>query len=88
MLLKTSEIAAAMTLEALTPNMLAYDERIHKARGYQGAIECAENVRRIVEGSEILKQKPEKVQESYSLRSTPQVVGAAKNTLRFSRKNV
>jgi len=86
MLIKTSEIAAAMTLEALTPNMLAYDERIHKARGYQGAVECAENVRRIHESSEILKRKPEKVQESYSLRSTPQVVGAAKDTLRFSRK--
>jgi len=86
MLIKTSEIAAAMTLEALTPNMLAFDERLHKARGYEGAIESAENVRRIVEGSEILKQKPQKVQESYSLRSTPQVVGAAKDTFKFSRK--
>ena len=86
MLLKTSEIAAALTLEALTPNMLAYDERIHKARGYEGAVESAENVRRIIQDSEILKQKPQKVQESYSLRSTPQVVGAAKDTLRFSRK--
>jgi histidine ammonia-lyase len=85
-LIKTSEIAAAMTLEALTPNMLAYDDRLHRARGYEGAIECAENIRRIVEGSEILKQKPQKVQESYSLRSTPQVVGAAKDTLKFSRK--
>jgi histidine ammonia-lyase len=85
-LTKTSEIAAAMTLEALTPNMLAYDERIHKVRGYEGAVECAENVRKIVEGSEILKQKPQKVQESYSLRSTPQVVGAAKDTLKFARK--
>jgi histidine ammonia-lyase len=86
MLIKTSEIAAAMTLEALTPNMLAFDERVHKVRGYEGAVESAENVRRIVEGSEILKQKPQKVQESYSLRSTPQVVGAAKDTLKFSRK--
>jgi len=86
MLIKTSEIAAAMTLEALTPNMLAFDERIHKARGFDGAIESAENVRKIVQGSEILKQKPQKVQESYSLRSTPQVVGAAKDTLKFSRK--
>ncbi|MEW6295334.1 MAG: histidine ammonia-lyase [Candidatus Diapherotrites archaeon] len=85
-LIKTSEIAAAMTLEALLPNMLAYDERIHKARGYEGAVECAANIRKIVEGSEILKQKPQKVQESYSLRSTPQVVGAAKDTLKFSRK--
>jgi len=85
-LIKTSEVAAAMTLEALTPNMLAFDERIHKARGYEGAVECAENVRRIVAGSDILKQKPQKVQESYSLRSTPQVVGAAKDTLKFSRR--
>ncbi len=85
-LIKTSEIAAAMTLEALLPNMLAYDDRLHKARGYEGAIDCAENIRRIVEGSEILRQKPQKVQESYSLRSTPQVVGAAKDTLKFSRR--
>ncbi|HUK27180.1 MAG TPA: histidine ammonia-lyase [Candidatus Acidoferrales bacterium] len=86
MLIKTSEIAAAMTLEALTPNMLAFDERIHKARGYDGAVECAENIRRIVQSSDILKQKPQKVQESYSLRSTPQVVGAAKDTLKFARR--
>jgi len=85
-LLKASEIAAAMTLEALLPNMLAFDERIHKVRGYEGAIQCAENIRKIVKGSEILAQKPQKVQESYSLRSTAQVVGAAKDTLKFARK--
>ena len=85
-LVKASEIAAAMTLEALLPNMLAFDERIHKVRGYEGAIQCAENIRRIVKGSEILAQKPQKVQESYSLRSTAQVVGAAKDTLKFARK--
>jgi histidine ammonia-lyase len=86
LLVKTSEIAAAMTLEALLPNMLAFDERIHKVRGYEGAIECAENIRNIVRGSEVLAQKPQKVQESYSLRSTPQVVGAAKDTLKFARR--
>ncbi|HYC12537.1 MAG TPA: histidine ammonia-lyase [Nitrososphaerales archaeon] len=86
LLVKTSEIAAAMTLEALLPNMLAYDERIHKVRGYEGAVKSAENVRRIVQGSEVLKQKPQKVQESYSLRSTPQVVGAAKDTLEFAKR--
>lgn len=87
-LVKTSEIAAAMTLEALVPNMLAYDERVHKVRGYEGAIQCAENIRRIVKESEVLAQKPQKVQESYSLRSIPQVVGAAKDTLRFARRMV
>ena len=85
-LIKTSEIAAAMTIDALKCNMKAYDERIHKVRGYPGAIDCAENIRRITEGSEILAQKDKKVQESYSLRSTPQVIGAAKDTLKFCRK--
>ena len=83
--LKTSEIAAAMTLEVLNANMKAYDERLHKVRGYPGAIESAENIRRITEGSEHLAQKGKKVQDAYSLRSTPQVVGAAKDALRWTR---
>lgn len=84
--LKTSEIAAAMTLESLNANMMAYDERIHKARGYPGAVDCAENIRRLVEGSELLAQKGKKIQDAYSLRSTPQVVGSAKDTFKFSRQ--
>ena len=83
--IKISEIAAAMTLNALNANMLAYDERIHRARGYHGAIICAENIRRIVQGSDFLMEKGKKVQDAYSLRSTPQVVGAVKDTLQFSR---
>jgi len=82
---KTSEIAAALTLEVLNANMAAYDERIHKVRGYGGAITCAENVRRITDDSEMLKQKGKKVQDAYSLRSTPQVVGGAKDSLRWAR---
>ncbi|NIO36713.1 aromatic amino acid lyase, partial [Candidatus Bathyarchaeota archaeon] len=84
--IKTSEIAGAMTIDALKCNMKAFDERLHKARGYPGAIICAENIRRIVEGSEILAQKDKRVQDAYSLRSTPQVMGAARDTLQFSRK--
>lgn len=83
--LKTSEITAAMTLEVLNANMIAYDERIHKVRGYPGAIDSSENIRRLVEGSELLKQKGKKVQDAYSLRSTPQVVGAAKDAFKFAR---
>ncbi|RLG70003.1 MAG: phenylalanine ammonia-lyase, partial [Methanobacteriota archaeon] len=46
----------------------------------------AENIRRLVEGSELLAQPGKKVQDAYSLRSTPQVVGAAKDVLRFCRE--
>ncbi len=83
--LKTSEIAAAMTLEVLNANMKAYDERLHKTRGYPGALESAENVRRITEGSELLERPGKKVQDAYSLRSTPQVVGAARDALKWAR---
>jgi histidine ammonia-lyase len=84
--LKTSDIAAAMTLEALDSNMMAFDDRLHRARGYPGAVESAANIRKIGEGSEILFQKGKKVQDAYSLRSTPQVVGAARDTIRFAKK--
>ncbi len=83
--IKNSEIAAAMTLEVLNANMQAYDERIHKVRGYPGAMECSENIRNITNGSELLAQKGKKVQDSYSLRSTPQVVGAARDALKWAR---
>src|SRR4030043_280160 len=76
--LKMSEIAAAMTLEVLNANMKAYDERLHKTRGYPGALESAANVRQITEGSELLTRPGKKVQDAYSLRSTPQVVGAGR----------
>ncbi len=84
--LKMHDLAAAMTLEAINANMVSYDERLHKARGYPGAIECAANIRRITEGSKLLERPGKKVQDAYSLRSTPQVAGAAKDTLKFARQ--
>ncbi len=83
--IKQSEIAAAMVLEVLNANMSGYDDRLHRARGHKGAITSAENIRRITENSEMLAQKGKKVQDAYSLRSTPQAVGTAKDTLEFVR---
>ncbi|MFA5032332.1 MAG: histidine ammonia-lyase [bacterium] len=83
--LKTSEIAAAMTLEVLNANMNAYDERLHKARGHIGSVECAANIRKITEKSKLLERKGKKVQDAYSLRSTPQVVGSGKDTIKYVR---
>jgi histidine ammonia-lyase len=83
--LKTSEIVAALTLESLNANMKAYDERLHKVRGYPGALATAENIRRLTEGSELLAQGKKKVQDCYSLRSAPQVVGAAKDALAWAK---
>ena len=84
--LRTQEVALAMTLEALNANMKAYDHRIHFVRGYPGAQECAQNIRRLTEGSELLQRKGKKVQDAYSLRSSPQVIGAAKDACKWVRQ--
>ena len=84
--LKTQDIALAMTLEALNSNMKAYDDRLHRLRGYPGAIETAANIRQLTNGSALLDQPGKKVQDAYSLRSCPQVVGGARDSGRFSRQ--
>lgn len=84
--LRTQEIALAMTLEALNANMNAYDARIHVVRGYPGAQECGQNIRRLTEGSELLQRPGKKVQDAYSLRSSPQVIGAAKDAFKWTRQ--
>jgi histidine ammonia-lyase len=83
--LRTQEIALAMTLEALNANMQAFDHRIHLVRGYPGAQECAENIRKLTDGSELLKLPGKKVQDAYSLRSSPQVIGAAREAFKWIR---
>jgi len=87
--LKQAEIAAAMTLEALKANMKPYDARLHQLRGFPGAISSAQNIKRVIEGSDLLtgKIKP-KVQDAYSMRSTPQVIGAARDQVRWARSQL
>lgn len=84
--IKQAEIAAAMTLEALMANMKPYDPRLHQLRGFPGAVASAKNIRKIIEGSDLLSGKKKvKVQDAYSMRSTPQVIGAARDHLRWTR---
>ncbi len=87
--LKQAEIAAAMTLEALKANMKPYDTRLHELRGFQGAVASAANIRQIVDGSDLLTGKEKvKVQDAYSMRSTPQVLGAARDQIRWTRSQL
>jgi histidine ammonia-lyase len=85
--LHQAEIAAGMTLEALLANMKPYDVKLHELRGFKGAITCASNLRKIMDGSDLLTGKLKvKVQDAYSMRSTPQVIGAARDHLAYARK--
>ncbi|MDH4220739.1 MAG: aromatic amino acid ammonia-lyase [Candidatus Aminicenantes bacterium] len=87
--LKQAEIGCAMTLEALYANMKPYDVRLHEARGFPGAVRTARALMKCIEGSDLLSNKlKKKVQDAYSMRSSPQVIGAAHDAVTHTQKQV
>ncbi|MFH0777604.1 MAG: aromatic amino acid ammonia-lyase [Candidatus Eisenbacteria bacterium] len=87
--LKQVEIACAMTLEALYANMKPYDVRLHDLRGFPGAVRSAKAIMTCIEGSDLLSGKMKiKVQDAYSMRSSPQVIGTAHDALAFAKRQV
>ena len=87
--LKQAEIGAAMSLEALKANMRPYTARLHEVRGFSGAIRSANAINKLVEGGDLKEEKIQcKVQDAYSMRSTPQVIGAAHDALIYARSQV
>lgn len=87
--LKQAEIACAMSLEALLANMKPYDERLHKVRGFAGAVRSANSIRKCIAGSDLVTGKMKvKVQDAYSMRSTPQVIGAAHDAIAYAKSQV
>ncbi len=87
--LKQAEIAAAMSIEALLGNLKPYHARLHELRGFPGAVTSAANIRKMVEGSDLATGKMKtKVQDAYSMRSTPQVIGAARDAIAYARSQV
>jgi histidine ammonia-lyase len=82
--LKTAEIAAAMALEALNANTNCFDERVHQVRGFAGAVKCAAHLRQLMADSEVLEREGKNVQDAYSMRSTPQVIGAVWDSLDYA----
>jgi histidine ammonia-lyase len=88
-LLKQAEIAAAMSIEALLGNMKPYHSLLHELRGFKGAVVSANNLKKIFAGSDLASGKMKtKVQDAYSMRSTPQVIGAARDAIRYARSQV
>jgi histidine ammonia-lyase len=87
--LKQAEIAAAMSLEALKANMKPYSPQLHKARGFLGAQRTARTLKKVVAGGDLDEGRVKcKVQDAYSMRSTPQVIGAAHDALAYARSQV
>ena len=87
--LKQAEIAAAMSLEALMANMSPYTPKLHEARGFRGAVRSARAIQKLIDGGDLAAGKLKtKVQDAYSMRSTPQVIGTAHDALAYARSQV
>ena len=86
--LRAAEVAAAMSVEALLGTDRAFDEDLIALRPQPGQVDSAWNLRALLAGSEIVashRHGDPRVQDAYSLRCAPQVVGAARDVLAFAR---
>ena len=87
----TADVAASLSLDALRGSPGAFDARIMHARAYAGAGKTARNLAHLNEGSQIREShrapdKDTRVQDAYSLRCTPQVHGAVRDSLVQARE--
>lgn len=82
-LLKDAQVAASMSFEALRGSPQPYDDRIVALKPQPGAREVAGNLRRLLRGSQIVPSHkgPHRVQDPYTLRCIPQVLGACRAAL-------
>jgi len=87
---KEADILAAMSLEALQGSATPFDKRIHRIRPHPGQIGVAENIRKLLEHSEIMDSHRDcgKVQDPYCLRCVPQVHGASHDAFTYAANTV
>lgn len=81
---KLADMISAVSLDAYLGRMEPFSENVHKVRPHKGQMETAAAIREILEGSEIVKQKKEHVQDPYSFRCIPQVHGASKDAIEYA----
>lgn len=82
-LIKNALVAVGMTLDTVGSNMSGLDSRAHAIRKQRGQVIVAENLRRLISGSETIPANKGKVQDAYSLRCVPQIIGATLDALQF-----
>ncbi len=88
---RSAHAAAAMSLEALRGTPVAFDERLHAARPHPGQVRSAALLRELLRDSEIREShrvNDPRVQDAYSLRCTPQVLGAVHDAIEFAARVV
>ncbi len=88
---RSAHAAAAMSLEALRGTPVPFDERIHRVRPHPGQLASAELMRALLAESEIRESHrvgDPRVQDAYSLRCIPQVLGSVRDAIDFARRTL
>ncbi len=80
---KNAIIAAAFTADVIGSSDIFLDARVHKIRNHHGQQVVAENIRRILKGSETIPANKGKVQDAYSIRCIPQIMGPSLDALEY-----
>ena len=84
-LMRSADVAAALTLEALCGIRDAFDPRVHAIRRQPGQMAAARNILRLTEGSgHITRQGQIRVQDAYSLRCVPQIHGPSRDAIGYT----
>ncbi|WJF88898.1 histidine ammonia-lyase [Paraburkholderia bonniea] len=85
-LYRTALVSGALSVDAAAGSVAPFDARIHALRGHAGQIAAADAYRALLEGSQInLSHRGcDKVQDPYSLRCQPQVMGACLDQMRHA----
>ncbi len=84
----TADLAGAMSLEGLMGTPTAFDEKLQKLRPHRGQLQVAQNIRKLVFKSEIRAShiSCSRVQDPYSIRCIPQVHGAVRDAIDYTRQ--
>lgn len=87
-LLKNALIASAMSADALRAVGRAFDPHVHRVRPFAGQNAVAANLLRLFDGSEVMAHRTGRVQDGYSIRCTPQILGPSFDTVEHVRRIV
>lgn len=88
LLARTADVLGAMSVEALKGTDRAYDPRLHAVRAHPGQMAVATNMRNLMSGSAIREShrlNDDRVQDAYSLRCIPQIHGASRDAIAYTR---
>lgn len=85
---RRADLIAAISLDAYDGHLEPFDERLHLIRPHPGQLETSQNIRKFLEGSQLISREKKHLQDPYSFRCVPQVHGATKDALKYVKQVV